>query len=76
MPNESAAEAKELREVLTAIESALDGERNRFGKLEHYTCRDAEPLRLLAVKYGTPGARDVIEQAVQVARAVLAKVSP
>lgn len=63
----------DLLAALRAIESALDGKRNRFGKLEHYTCRDTEPLRLLAVKYDVGGSVDVIEQAVKVAAAAIAK---
>jgi hypothetical protein len=61
--------------ALRAIVAALDGERNRFGKLEDYTT-NGEPLRLLAVKYGTQGASDNIEQAVNVARAVIGEVTP
>lgn len=73
-----AAELRQLREqnaalaeALRAIALALDGKRNRFGKLEGYTT-EREPLRLLAVHYGTPGAFDNIEQVVYVARAALA----
>lgn len=59
-----------LLAALEAIAQALDGERNRFGKLE-IDRRQAEPLRLLAVQYQTPGARDTIDQSVNVARAAI-----
>lgn len=65
----------DLLAFVKAVEAALDGKRNRFGKLESYTCRDPELLRVLAVKYDVGGSTDFIEQAVKVARAIVAKVA-
>jgi len=56
--------------ALCAIVQALDGTRNRFGKLET-ECRQGEDLRKLAVLYKVGGSYDAIEQAVKVAKAVL-----
>lgn len=66
------ATTEEMREALEAIVTALDVERNRMGKLMS-SGRSGEPLRLLALKYRVAPAQDAAEQAVLVARAVLAK---
>ena len=64
-----------VREAIKAVITALDVPRNRMGKLDG-DCLSGEPLRELAVRYGTPGARDNAEQAVNVLRAVLATADP
>lgn len=61
---------KTALEALEAIAMALDVPRNRFGKLES-DFQAGEKLRELAVRYDCPGAQDIAEQAVQVARAIL-----
>ena len=59
-----------VREAIEAVIKALDVPRNRMGKLDG-DCVAYEPLRVLAVRYNVPGARDSAEQAVHVLRAVL-----
>ena len=59
------------REVMEAVILALDEPRTRFGALEYTSVLHGEPLRHLAITLGTPGAKDRIDQAVNVMRAFL-----
>jgi len=65
-----ATERRKLVTAMRAVIQALDGERTRFGKLD-VDVLAGEALRLLAVELRAPGARDNIEQAVNVLRLVL-----
>lgn len=67
--------SRALREALAVIANVLDAPRDRLGRVDHAesdVAREArEALRLLAVRYNTPGAKDTLERCAQVARAAL-----
>lgn len=62
-----------LKEVLGAIVTALDGERDRYGRLAptHENVLRKERLRQYAMQFKVGGCVDTIDQAVKVGRAVL-----
>lgn len=60
---------------LPMIATALNLSRNRFGKLEVTpggtpAFRAQEEIRKLAIKYGTPGAEDAVDQLVKTINAM------
>jgi hypothetical protein len=63
----------EAVEALQAIALALDGERDRLGRLQNHTTNN-EPLRALRIKLECGMCVDNIDGSVHVARAVLARI--